>query len=309
MSNIVEQRTAATIAAEINIIKKQTQTILLTSAIEIGRRLVEAKEMVPHGEWGQWLQENVDYSTSTANNLMRIAKEFGDKQLSFFGGKDLQALGNISYTQAVALLGIPDYEREAFVKEHDIENMSTRELQKLVKEAQDRAQKAEQDVQRLLADNEAYKQDLEKARLEQERLEQKLQETSMNLTAAVTDGNLAEVQRLERELAQAGKELEKAKARAAELEQQLQEKPMEVSATEIVENIPDDVAKELEQLRAKAGQSEALAKFRVQFDTLTKGFNDILGTLDEIKGQSYEDYKKYQGAIVKLIDRMLEVLS
>ena len=70
-------RTPDMIATEINSIKSQTRIMVLCNSIEIGRRLVEAKEMLPHGEWGKWLETSVDYSQSTANNLMRIFEEYG----------------------------------------------------------------------------------------------------------------------------------------------------------------------------------------------------------------------------------------
>ena len=79
--------------------------------------------MIEHGRWGNWLKETVNYSQSTANNLMRVFDEYGSNQISLFGEVNSQALGNLSYTQAVALLGIAPEEREAFVEEHDIENI------------------------------------------------------------------------------------------------------------------------------------------------------------------------------------------
>ncbi|WLR54304.1 DUF3102 domain-containing protein [Mesobacillus subterraneus] len=140
--NLLAERTPVLIATEINSIKEQTRKMFLFNSIEIGRRLVEAKQMVPHGEWGSWLQDSVDYSQSTANNLMKIFEQYGADQLTLFGDNaKSQALGNLSYTQAVALLGIPDYEREDFIKENDIENMSTRELQQAIKEKQEMAKK------------------------------------------------------------------------------------------------------------------------------------------------------------------------
>ncbi len=45
------ERTPLVIAAEINRIKQQTCKIMLTNAIEIGKRLKEAKALLPHGEW------------------------------------------------------------------------------------------------------------------------------------------------------------------------------------------------------------------------------------------------------------------
>jgi len=41
---------------------------------------------------------------------------------------------NLSYTQALILLGIPEEEREEFIAEHDVENMTRVELQQAVKE-------------------------------------------------------------------------------------------------------------------------------------------------------------------------------
>ena len=56
MSEIMQaNRTPEVIAAEINTIKAHTRTILIRSAIEIGERLIEAKEAVDHGEWEGWL--------------------------------------------------------------------------------------------------------------------------------------------------------------------------------------------------------------------------------------------------------------
>ncbi len=45
-------RTIDTIAAEINGIKEQVRATVVSGAIEIGRRLKEAKSLVPYGEWG-----------------------------------------------------------------------------------------------------------------------------------------------------------------------------------------------------------------------------------------------------------------
>ncbi|UWG96711.1 DUF3102 domain-containing protein [Dehalobacter sp. DCM] len=50
MDNLTTERTPLIIAAEINMITTQTKKILLASAIEIGRRLQEAKDLVKQGE-------------------------------------------------------------------------------------------------------------------------------------------------------------------------------------------------------------------------------------------------------------------
>lgn len=128
MSAIIE-RTPAVIAGEINYIKRQAQQTLLAASVEIGRKLNEAKALVPHGMWEDWLTENVDYSQSTANNLMRIATEYGDEQVSLFSGKsNSETFASLTYSQAVALFALPMDQRQEFVENHDMEDLSTREL-------------------------------------------------------------------------------------------------------------------------------------------------------------------------------------
>src|SRR5699024_12724772 len=102
MNEMTVERSQETIATEINSIKEQTQKMLLHNSIEIGKRLVEAKEILPHGEWGSWLEGAVDYSQSTANNLMKIYEEYGDGQAALFGGNaDSEAVASLPYTKAL----------------------------------------------------------------------------------------------------------------------------------------------------------------------------------------------------------------
>ena len=136
--NLSIDRTPQLIAIEINSIKEQTRKIMLFNSIEIGKRLAEAKIMLGHGEWGEWLNKSVDYSQRTASNLMAIFEQYGSSQITLFcDNAKSQALANLSYTQAVALLGIPQDEREAFIEDHDIHNLSTRELQQAIKDKQE----------------------------------------------------------------------------------------------------------------------------------------------------------------------------
>ena len=44
----------------------------LSHARNAGELLIEAKSLLKHGEWGNWLAENVSFSESTAQNYMRL---------------------------------------------------------------------------------------------------------------------------------------------------------------------------------------------------------------------------------------------
>lgn len=136
MSEIIDvpmsgQRSLATVTAEIRAYQDAARRMAITYCIEVGRRLVEAKSMVAHGEWGTYLREELGYSQSRANDLMRIFDAYAADQMRLDGDNlKSQAFGNLSYTQALALLALPsEEEREAFVESHDMSAMSTRELQ------------------------------------------------------------------------------------------------------------------------------------------------------------------------------------
>lgn len=140
MSELQTVRTLDMVAAEI----RTFTCSMLNNIIEIGRRMVEAKEMLPYGEFGTWIQQNTGYSPSTANNFMRIYNEYGAAQGSLFGAEtECQTFGKLSYTKALALLALPAAEREEFVESNDVESMSTRQLQQAIKERDAARQEAE----------------------------------------------------------------------------------------------------------------------------------------------------------------------
>ena len=80
MNDLQVTRTPEMVAAEINLIKDQTRKLVLSNSIAIGKKLKEVKEMLEPGQFGKWLAEAVDFSQSTANNLMRVYEEYGADQ-------------------------------------------------------------------------------------------------------------------------------------------------------------------------------------------------------------------------------------
>nr|WP_033422479.1 DUF3102 domain-containing protein [Desulfitobacterium sp. PCE1] len=118
-----------------NAINRESRKMLLKNAIEMGRLLKEAKELLNHGEWLKWLKESVNFSKSTAANLMNLYKAYGPELLSLADDHpNSQALGNLTYTKAVLLLGFPEKEREEFMAQHDLGSMTTRQLSQAIKE-------------------------------------------------------------------------------------------------------------------------------------------------------------------------------
>ena len=50
------------------------------SIIEVGKRLLQAKSLVKHGEWQTWLENNFKLSYRTAKNFMDCAERFENMQ-------------------------------------------------------------------------------------------------------------------------------------------------------------------------------------------------------------------------------------
>ncbi|MHB8077038.1 DUF3102 domain-containing protein, partial [Desulfosporosinus fructosivorans] len=133
---MVSNRTPEQIASEINVIKEESGKMLLTNAVEIGRRLTEAKELVSHGEWLKWLTESVSYSRSTASRLMKTFREYGPilSSSDWEDSPNGAALHHLNYTQGLILFGIPVEDRDQFIADNEVGNMSQRELRQTMNE-------------------------------------------------------------------------------------------------------------------------------------------------------------------------------
>lgn len=143
MSDIITARDIDIITTEIKTIEMQVAKAAIYGCIEIGKRLVEAKEMVGHGGWGRYLEEKVRYSQQWATNLMNLYKEYGGAQESLFESfANSKSFGNIDVTKHILLLAVPSEERAAFAEEHDAENSTVRELQAAIRERDDSRQTA-----------------------------------------------------------------------------------------------------------------------------------------------------------------------
>lgn len=94
-----------------------------TGILEIGRRLTEAKDLLPHGEWLPWLREKVDFSERAAQQFMLLSREYSNPQL----------VADLGVRKSLALLAVPSDEREVFARTHNAVQISVKEFEKTVK--------------------------------------------------------------------------------------------------------------------------------------------------------------------------------
>ena len=287
-------RCAELLAREINTIKAQTMRTVLLASIEIGEKLTQAKALVSHGEWEKWLAENVDYSQSTANNLMKIYREYGDSQYDLFSTKPkAEIFGELTYSQAVALFALPAHEREEFVENHDMSAMSTREVEEEIKRLREEKELAERAVQNLEASLQKAKADaasLAGAEEDFRRVEEELENAKEDLESAKSDLELSEQKVL----------AERARAEAAE--KALEElKAISEKASEPRQVTIDDVPEEdIAKLRA-----EITSKLEAEYAERAKADADRLKeqkTADKEKTAKREAYIKELEADVARLD-------
>lgn len=196
--NVVAVRSIEIVTAEITMIRDNARRVFLESVIQIGTRLEEAKQMVPSGEWTAYLTDKLGYKPSTAQNYMRIAREFGGGQVSLTGKTAADAFGQLSYSQILPLLGMAEEEREELAEENDLPSMSSREIAALVKERDEAKEAAE--LAKSAADSAQVAAD--EARKEAVAAKGRARETRKTLASVTADRDnaLAEVKHLQEEL-------------------------------------------------------------------------------------------------------------
>ena len=328
-----ETRTLDIVAAEI----RSYTWSMLTNIIEIGRRLVEAKEMLPHGEFMSWCTENFGYSKSQTNNFMRLYEAYGSEQNSMFGAElNRQTFGTLNYSKALALLALPSAEeREAFIEENNVDEMTTRELQQAIREKQEAERKlGDEKKQREQAEDLLKTQDqmLVEARAQIEELA-KLNKELENRPHEVA----VETIRDEEAIAAAAKEArEKAEAEAekqskdyekqiddimkqlknAEKERDKLKKQAETAGGAADQKIAEAEAEaariraELEEAQKQLKASSAdVAKFGVWFTQVQNDFNRMMEALREVRERDPEIGEKLKTGAVTLLKNLLERMA
>ncbi len=317
---IEEVRPLAVIEAELDMLKHDTQQkerALLSNYIEIGRRLVEAKAQLLHGEWGAWLKKK-EYSQSTANNFMLLFREYGAEQQSLWGAQaKSQTFEKLTYSKALKLLALPtEEEREQFVAEHDVEHMSTRELERALKEREEALEVA------------AAAQD--EARREAERLREELEDQTRVYKAKLTSADV-ETTGANRRAREAQEALEKQRKKAQRLQDALSEanaavQEAEARQTRMLQELeefrsrPIDVAVEADAEAVEAARQAAIAEMtgeveqakadKEKADTDRKAAEENLAAarreLDELKAKGPEIRELAQGEKDALIADAVE---
>jgi len=148
MNELKEKRTPELIGAEIRMYYEAGRRVTLLCGIEIGRRLVEAKELLPHGEWLPWLEKETDFSDRHAQRYMKLFNEYGAAQLGLFGPEtNATYMSDFPISKALALLSVPESDRIEFAEQVDAEHISVRELEEKIREREAQVEALQKDIE------------------------------------------------------------------------------------------------------------------------------------------------------------------
>lgn len=288
MSNIVEadyrvvpERTLPVIASEILYIESQVAKTALDGAIQIGIKLKEAKEKVDHGQWEDWCSENLNYSKSKAEKMMKIATEYGDENSPY---AKTYMCTDLSISKALRLLQVPESEVESFAEKNDIQDMTVKELEDKIKalkqEKEDQSVEMEKEIlglqeQMEQKNDEAERLARELAALKSQtadpdeitKLEEKLQKTK------IRENELKEKLKAEKEAR--NQEIQK----ALEKEGDKLKAEAETAAAKQIESTRRDnesMAQQIKELEAKIDSvsNESLMLFKLKVDQLQKVYQE-----------------------------------
>lgn len=314
------ERTPAVIGAEIRQIQKQFRVMTVLYAVEAGRRLCEAKAMLEHGEWGDWVKNETGMSQSSASRLMKIFREYSDDQITLEGAvAKSSTLQNLTVSNALRLLAIPEEEREAFALEHDAEHLSARELEKVIAERD----AARADLEKATEAGIEYIEKVHAAEKETERLSEELKAAREKVkelesrpvpVAVETDEEAVqkaaadakaeaqkEIERLQKKLAAAEKNREKAENAALEAQQHA------TNAKELIEQaarnanaVKAEAREEVERLKLQLAQSDTTTvQFKVIFENVQEGMNDLMRLIRQAPEDTAGKLRKAAGMLLE----------
>ena len=302
MNNIIEAgRSLEQVTNGIRILTAQTAA----NMCQLGKLLTEAKAMVGHGGWTEYLEKEVSYSQSTANNFMRLYEAYGEF------GPNPQTFGNLGASKALELLALPEGKREEFAETHDVESMSVRELKAQIAAEKELTEQAKTDAAALreqlavaqeeigaahqkAADWQKQARDWQDKNSEDKKVERKLR---TDVTALETELAAAR--------AQAGK---LSPSQMIEIKDQARREAERIVADSYRDELADKAAT-IERLKAELQQAQETAEQGDEQKTLISIVQDAVGQVGEKLNVLQGHYIKVKATNPKLAEAIRSLVS
>lgn len=272
--------------------------VALMMAASAGRRLLIVKERLPHGEFGSWCDDNLDFSQSKANKMMQWAKRATDENSIF---SNSYTCTNLSISKVFALLSAPEEIAKEVIESEDVTDMTVTELKAEIanlKARNDELETGTDEIESL------------KNRIVELEAEQSESEISVEELTAKDE----EIKRLKEKLEKEKAKVETAKNKTETAVQEAVDKYKAEHEKEKEDAIRDGKAKlqaayteaektiaRLEKELSASGQDE-LTTFRAQVNILQEIFQSCCKSLAVIKAKDPEQGEKVRSALLQVLN-------
>lgn len=267
----IEDKTTEELAQEANTLWQQMEVIGnigLMMAVQAGQRLQVIKSRLQHGEWEKWCEDNLQFSKSKAEKMLKLAKKASDENSIFSKTETFTDLG---ISRVWALLSAPEEVAKEIVEDPESKGLTVRELQDKIRVLTDEAKASKKK-----ADEESGK--AGKLRKELKAVKERVKTLEGQVKAQATNA--------EREKIEADTELRE------ELEKLREEKN---TLTEKLRHAEESAAKR---------ENKALAVFKVKADALQETFNACLSSINEVALQDAQQAQKMKLALGQVMDTL-----
>lgn len=330
----IENKSTEQLTAEINVRYRQAESLAqmsMTMLADAGRRLVEVKNRIPHGEFEQWCADNLEFSKSKAEKMMKLAQRI-DEEGSLFS--KTETFTDIGISRIWALLAAPEEVAAEVIETNDISDMTVRELKAELARVKEEKEAAERKAEMIDHNNDDIRKELASMQrrlsetVTEEEFDQMREDYERRTEALRKEMNQIEDDKagVQAELDKAKENLKKAKAKQKELEAAKDEeirKKVEAASSELKDQARADAQKEAENalkeqsetiqaLKDRVSELEAdkaklsntsVMEFKVYVDQLQDIYFQINEVITETSEKDPELGEKLRDALQKVVER------
>ena len=330
----IENRSTEQLTAEINVKYHQAEMLAKQSWIllaDAGRRLIEVKSRIPHGQFLDWCENNLEFSHSKAARMMKLASEI-DAENNLFS--KLETWPTIGISTVLALLEAPEDVAAEVIENNDVENMKVRELKAEISRIKEEKEAAERKAEMIDRNNDDIRKELASMQrklseaVSEEEFSEMQEDYERRVKALNEELNQVEDDKagVQEKLDKVKEDLKKAKARAkeieatkdeevqkgieavkADIEKKAKEEGAADAAAALAQNAEDisRLESEIERLEAEKAKlsNTALMEFKVYIDQLQDIYIRLNDMISEESINDEEMGGKMRAALKTIIER------
>lgn len=307
----IENKSTEQLTAEVNVRYHQAEGLASMSAMmlaDAGRRLIEIKGRIPHGQFESWCADNLEFSKSKAEKMMKLAERVADENSLF---SKTETFTDIGISRVWAFLAAPEEVAAEVIETNDVESMTVRELKAELARVKDEKEAAERKAEMIDHNNDDIRKELAS-------MQRKLSET-------VSEQEFAEMQAAaQAQKEDLTKELSEAKAEAADIQakldkakedlkkQKAKQKELEAARDEEVKKAIEGKTAEIEEqaaARARETSQELLDRTQRQVGDLQEYIEKLEAEKAKLSNTSLMEFKVYVDQLQDIYFKICDIIT